>query len=244
MSLSSLLLAKTKAVDTELNALFETSGTPTVTPKSVSLQLCLKFRMIEGLQAQSTVDVKKRKLHSEKDAQDEGAPVLPRKKAKSVEVKSVKFAKNASTTKRETKVEIKASAKEVKEKVKARKIKGKGKGKAKEVNEDGDGDDEEDNNSDLENAYLKSKTAKTKQAAITEAVAEKEDTDEEEDSEGEGESTQIVHESIQPKPKPAKRQRFVPADETPEQRDRRTIFIGNLPSEVAHKRVCILPPTI
>ena len=185
--------------------------------------------------------MKKRKLHSEKDVQDEGAPVLPRKKAKSVEVKSVKF---ASTTKWETKVEIKASAKEVKEKVKARKIKGKGKGKAEEVNEDEDEDDKEDNNSDLENAYLKSKTAKAKQVASTEAAAEREDTDEAEDSEEEGESTQLVHESIQPKPKPAKRQRFVPADETPEQRDRRTIFIGNLPSEVAHKRVCIFPPTM
>lgn len=214
MSLSSLLLAKTKAVDTELDALFKTSATPAATPKS------------------STVDVKKRKLHSEKDVQDEGAPVLPRKKAKSVEVKSVKFAKNANATKRETKVEIKASAKEVKEKVKAKK----GKGKAKEVNEDEDEDDEEDNNSDLENAYLKSKTAKAKRVSSTEAAGEKEETDEEEDSEGEGESTQIVHESIQPKPKPAKRQRFVPADETPEQRDRRTIFIGNLPSEVTHKR--------
>ena len=189
--------------------------------------------------------MKKRKSHSEKsDVQDEGAPVLPRKKAKSVEVKSVKFAKNASTTKREMKIEIKASAKEVEEKVKARKMKGKGKGKAKEINEDEDEDDEEDNNSDLENAYLKSKTAKAKQVASEEAAAEKEDTDEAEDSEEEGESTQLVHESIQPKPKPAKRQRFVPADETPEQRDRRTIFIGNLPSEVAHKRVCIFPPTM
>ena len=188
--------------------------------------------------------MKKRKLHTEKDVQDEGAPVLPRKKAKSVEVKSVKIARNASTTKREMKVEIKASAKEVKEKVKARKMKGKGKGKAKEVNEDEDEDDEKDNNSDLENAYLKSKTAKAKQVANTEATAQREDTDEEEASEEEGESTQLVHESIQPKPKPAKRQRFVPADETPEQRDRRTRFIGNLPSEVAHKRVCIFPPTM
>jgi nucleolar protein 12 len=200
--------------------------------------------MTEGSSTQSTVDVKKRKLHTEKDVQDEGAPVLPRKKAKSVEVKSVKFAKNASTTKRETKVEIKTPAKEVKEKDKARKMKERGKGKAKEVNEDEDEDDEEENNSDLENAYLKSKTTKTKQVASTEAAAEKKATDEEEDSEGEGESTQIVHESIQPKPKPAKRQRFVPADETPEQRDRRTIFIGNLSSEVAHKRVCIFPPSI
>ena len=32
---------------------------------------------------------------------------------------------------------------------------------------------------------------------------------------------------------------LAPPDETPEQKDRRTIFIGNVPLEVASKRVCL-----
>jgi nucleolar protein 12 len=50
----------------------------------------------------------------------------------------------------------------------------------------------------------------------------------------------LVHESLQKEKKPNRagaKTKFVPADETAERRDQRTIFIGNLSVEVAQKRV-------
>ena len=65
---------------------------------------------------------------------------------------------------------------------------------------------------------------------------------EEDEDESFGPST-IVHESLQKSKeksrKPAKK-KYVPPDETPEQRDFRTVFVGNLSVEVVKKRVRIL----
>lgn len=95
---------------------------------------------------------------------------------------------------------------------------GKGKGKAK-ATEDSDG---EDNNSDLENAYLK-----------TGKDAAPDDDDEEQEA-----FDVPVHESLKKKSKKAApKPKFIPVDETPELRDQRTIFIGNLPVDIAQKRV-------
>lgn len=66
------------------------------------------------------------------------------------------------------------------------------------------------------------------------------------DSDDEGDPTQLVHESVatsskKSKSTPAVKTKFIPEDETPDQRDSRTIFVGNLSAEVAQKRVS-LPP--
>jgi nucleolar protein 12 len=110
------------------------------------------------------------------------------------------------------------------------------KGKAK-GDEEQAGSDDSDANSDLENAYLGKKSTKDDQPE-----EHRIDSDDEGDNVG-----PFVHESLQmsrrgschgPKTKAKK---FVPEDETPELRDSRTIFVGNLSVEVAQKRVCFSP---
>lgn len=95
-----------------------------------------------------------------------------------------------------------------------------------------------DENSDLEDAYLSSKPPTTR--------PKQDDSDSSESSEPESDAEPIVHESLTkrtrtPKTKPTK---YAPPDETPAQRDARTIFVGNLSVQVASKRVCLpyLPP--
>ena len=75
---------------------------------------------------------------------------------------------------------------------------------------------------------------------------DKSDLDEEEgatsDSDGEGDPSKLVHESLQ-KGAQTKgqsrhgKQKFVPSEETPEQRDARTVFVGNVAVEVTKSRV-------
>lgn len=60
-------------------------------------------------------------------------------------------------------------------------------------------------------------------------------------SDEDGPST-LVHESLKSRPAKSKshsgaRTKYIPAGETQQQRDARTIFVGNLPVEVAQKRV-------
>ena len=62
------------------------------------------------------------------------------------------------------------------------------------------------------------------------------------DSDGEGDPSKLVHESLQ-KGAQTKgqsrhgKQKFVPSEETPEQRDARTVFVGNVAVEVTKSRV-------
>jgi len=68
-------------------------------------------------------------------------------------------------------------------------------------------------------------------------------SDAEEDEDDSFDPSKIVHESLlKPKEKSRKassKKKYVPADETLEQRDLRTIFVGNLSVEVVKKRVRI-----
>jgi nucleolar protein 12 len=57
--------------------------------------------------------------------------------------------------------------------------------------------------------------------------------------EDEDDSAALVHESITGKTNSSKKAKYVPEGETSETRDQRTIFIGNLPLEVAKNRVSI-----
>lgn len=92
--------------------------------------------------------------------------------------------------------------------------------KRKETELDSDEDD-------LENNYQDSKSGQLS----AEGSNANEDSDD---------PTTLVHESLKKPAKKAKgpKAKFVPQTETPELRDQRTIFVGNLPIEVASKMVC------
>ncbi|TFK33036.1 hypothetical protein BDQ12DRAFT_691735 [Crucibulum laeve] len=197
MSLSSLLLGKGKAVDSELDALFKTAPVPkpVATPVAES----------------SKRAAKKRKLEAEKEAIE---PVeTPSKRSKSISEKGHKQATEKSPKKSKAAIE--------EPKPKSQKS---GKGKKKDVPFE---DEDEDDNSDLENKYLK--------ASAPQPAAPAYGTDAELDEEGD--PKELVHESLREKKKSSRsKQKFVPSEETAELRDKRTIFIGNLPIDIAQKR--------
>ncbi len=62
------------------------------------------------------------------------------------------------------------------------------------------------------------------------------------ESDDEGDPSELVHESLQSGTHPKGQSRhgkskFIPSEETPEQRDARTIFVGNVAVEVTKSRV-------
>ena len=90
-----------------------------------------------------------------------------------------------------------------------------------------DSDSDEDN---LENNYQDSKSGRFPILSDEGSSADEDDDD----------PTTLVHESLKKSAKKAKgpKVKCVPQTETPELRDQRTIFVGNLPIEVASKTVC------
>lgn len=156
---------------------------------------------------------KKRKLDAGKEAPVESAS----KRVKS----STKPVKPASIVQEPLKSE--ANAKPKKTQKKSTKP---GKGKAKESDADSDDEKDEEN---LEAAYLKNQ-------AVAKPHADKDDP--ESDGEENEDTTDLVHESVKKSSKKrAPKVKHVPQEETSELRDRRTIFVGNLPLEVASKKV-------
>ncbi|KDR82884.1 hypothetical protein GALMADRAFT_56971 [Galerina marginata CBS 339.88] len=150
--------------------------------------------------------VKKRKLEAEKEVSEK----LPKR------VKST-ASKTASSSSKVNETEQPNS----KPKGKVKKSVKTNKGKGKEIETDDQDDDEE-----LENAYLKSKPAPASDSK-----------DQESDSEEDGDLTKLVHESVKKANKKVSRiAKYVPEEETPELREQRTIFVGNLPLEVASKK--------
>ena len=91
-------------------------------------------------------------------------------------------------------------------------------------------EDEEDK-SDLENGYLGAQLVHKFEAPHA-SEGEEEESDEE--------PNPPVHEALRKEKKHNRagaKNKFVPADEAAERRDQRTIFIGNVPVEVAQKKV-------
>ncbi|KAK0202188.1 hypothetical protein DFS33DRAFT_1276945 [Desarmillaria ectypa] len=82
-----------------------------------------------------------------------------------------------------------------------------------------------DDNDELEDAYAKSKEVQTGKGV---------------ESESDEDPSKLVHESVARSVtstgRPSQKRKFVPSDETQEQRDLRTIFVGNLSIEVAQKK--------
>ena len=98
-----------------------------------------------------------------------------------------------------------------------------GKKREKQIQHESEYDvDSDSENSDLEKAYAIS-------SAVTSNVVE---------SDGEDPVHETLVKSTKQRVKTTKR-KHVPEDETPEMRDRRTIFVGNLPLEVLSKTVRI-----
>ena len=111
---------------------------------------------------------------------------------------------------------------------KPKKKNGKGKGRAKQPVAESEG---EDDDSDIEDAYATGKSAEKMTGGLDES--------DEGESDDEG-PTKLIHESLQKKIKTTVRTpklKYVPEDETPNLRDQRTIFVGNLPIELASKKV-------
>jgi len=101
-----------------------------------------------------------------------------------------------------------------------------------EMGSDEDADDVEDVSED------EASDVEVSDVEVAEAPATSDEEDEDDAS-----PVNLVHESLLKGGKSKSRsgkQKFVPSEETPEKRDQRTIFVGNLPIDVAKKRVRIV----
>lgn len=159
---------------------------------------------------------KKRKIQAEKDVD------TPSKRAKSSPQKLEQTSSD--------KLKIVVQNDQKSEKVgKPRKKNGKGKERAKDSVDEYEGEDDDD----IENAYAAGKS-------IQKTTGEDfEDNDKSYSNDDEA-PTMLIHESLQKNMKKISRtpkQKYVPEDESPNQRDQRTIFVGNLPIELASKKV-------
>ncbi|KAF7350889.1 RRM domain-containing protein [Mycena sanguinolenta] len=210
MSLSSLLLANgPKKIDAELDALFKSNLAP---PRSTPV-------VIQAPAPGSAPPTKKRKIEAT-------IPDPPERKKKRGQSE-----KHANSPK--------SSSKIAKQAVKPKSTKS-AKHSEPVVDEDSDKESADDeDNSDLENAYL-GKMRSDKPGAPAEVSEEEEiEADDSGDSDSDDpDAPPPVHESLtkRVRTKPAKKAKTVPENETPIQRNARTLFIGELPLEVAQKK--------
>lgn len=212
MSLSSFLLKSTQNVDSELDALFKSQVCNTPSKFSPGIDSIIKPSATISAPASTQISEtpsKKRKLEDHKQA---------------TQVKRPKSNTPVAPGDKEDQTpKVRTSA--------SKKLKARTKPKEPEEEED------DEDNSDIENAYLREKGGE-KPDPKDKPIEEEESNDEDE----EGDPSQLVHESLtgkgKSKSKRGSKQKYVPPDETPDQRDQRTIFIGNLSLEVAQKRVC------
>ncbi|KAG9118926.1 hypothetical protein FRC07_006295 [Ceratobasidium sp. 392] len=99
--------------------------------------------------------------------------------------------------------------------------------KFKDVNKPIADSSDEDNSPSIEDLYRPTSAPKTR--------PELSQKDRDSDSESDPDAPPPLHESLlQNSEKPARRKKFVPEGETPEQKDARTIFVGNLPASAAN----------
>ncbi|CAA7261564.1 unnamed protein product [Cyclocybe aegerita] len=208
MSLSSFLLGSKPPVDAELDGLFK-AALPTA-PDAPPIPGPSK-----GISKQ------KRKPEAEKIA-----PEKPHKRAKGSSEPTIP----ASKSKKDIPSPDKSKKQSVVEESAQKKSRKKEKEKEIKLPSDEEGSDD---NSDLEIAYL-NKEKRTKPTKESE-----QDVSDSSSDESEVDSNVPVHES---QAKGARRRvkqpkkKTVLEDETPERRDQRTIFVGNLPIDVASKK--------
>ncbi|KAK1236265.1 Nucleolar protein 12 [Marasmius sp. AFHP31] len=238
MALSSLLLGKSKSsIDKELDSLFKIE-VPTSRPAPPTI-----------IASSSDAPNLKRKHESTEVDHKEVS-----KRVKGGTAKDTTHEKKPQVVEKQwTKKQEKVAVKEKKEEAKKK--------KKKPVEKDSSEDeavasDKDEDNSDLENAYLmKTLSAKKGKEKVQQKESDDED-DEEDDEEDDDQSNEDVeekadssssdedalppqHETVSKSSKKrskAVKVKYVPSEETKEQRDSRTIFIGNLSVEVAQKK--------
>ncbi|KAJ6497409.1 hypothetical protein C8R45DRAFT_1211303 [Mycena sanguinolenta] len=212
MSLSSLLLANgPKKIDAELDALFKSNPAP---PRSAPV-------VIQTPALGSAPPTKKRKIEAT-------LPTQPERKKKREQSEKHATSPKASPKIVKPVVQPKAPTKKIK---RAEPV----------VEEDSEEEESEgdENNSDLENTYL-GKMRSNKPSAPP-AVSEEEEVegdDSDESDLNDSDAPLPAHESLtkRVRTKPAKKAKTVPENETPVQRNARTLFVGELPMEVAQKK--------
>ncbi|KIK62418.1 hypothetical protein GYMLUDRAFT_58188 [Collybiopsis luxurians FD-317 M1] len=228
MALSSFLQTygrKTAVVDTELDALFKSSSgsskpSAAALPPSSILGSEKRKRKHEDISSViPKYDLKKKRVKSTEE-QEKGAtssyPNSPRKAESRKKTEKASGLNSKKPAEEDTAMESES--------------------------------DEDENDSELENAYL-SRTLKRKDKGKGPESPDEEQNDgdkfqeESEDHDGvssEDNSSPPQHESLTKKQRTKKvlksKTRYVPPDETPEQRNARTIFIGNLSVEVSQKK--------
>ena len=111
--------------------------------------------------------------------------------------------------------------------------------KAKKTAESSSESEEDEDAKLAERMHKKSKKSQSAQDA------KKDSDDGSEDSDDEGDPSNLVHESLLKGEKTKGQSRhgkakFAPSEETPEQRDARTIFVGNVAIEVTKSRVSVM----
>ncbi|EGN93820.1 hypothetical protein SERLA73DRAFT_171723 [Serpula lacrymans var. lacrymans S7.3] len=156
------------------------------------------------------------------------APGASDRKRKLKEGGERKEKKRSKATKDEDETMDKPASPKKEKSTKSPKQKGHSKKVAKEVKES----DEE--NSDLEKSY-----------PSTSKQASQKGVDVDSDSDEEGDPSKLVHEALakdgssNKKGSTGSKAKYIPEDETPEQRDARTIFVGNLSVNVAQKKTLL-----
>ncbi|TDL22968.1 hypothetical protein BD410DRAFT_769344 [Rickenella mellea] len=210
MSLTSLLIRK-KAVDVDegLDAVFRSSAGPSKIANDVQSG---PSSSKSPLKAEKAKSLKRKPALDEED--DQVGPKPSRKK----------HVKKGDTEKINESESTQKSSKN--------KRKSKGFSEVSEAEEiDGDSDDDE-----LENQYL-SRTTKSASGATPLGDDGQEDSG---SDEGDGSTELPVHESVGKQARKTNTKgsklKYVPEDETREQRDARTVFVGNIPTEVVKSR--------
>ncbi|KAJ3804410.1 hypothetical protein EV368DRAFT_89302 [Lentinula lateritia] len=226
MALSSFLLASSKkqtTVDTELDALFQSTFKESEVSSFTLRSGKLKRKHQDVGSALSELTIKKAKVKESKSSLKQKKTLLP-------ETGKTKL-KNPTQT--SNAIVEKSSDDDDDEE--------------EEVESKSDGDDE--NDSELENAYLsrangKGKFSASRRAGKHEEQAEEADDDvEEASSETDDDDASCPppdHESLTKKQRskkpPKSISKYIPPDENQDQRNARTIFVGNLNVEVSQKR--------
>ncbi|KAJ4463365.1 hypothetical protein C8J55DRAFT_531933 [Lentinula edodes] len=224
MALSSFLLASTKkqtTVDTELDALFQSTAKEFEVSSSTLRSGKLKRKHQDVGSAPSELAIKKAKAKESKSSLKQKKILLP---------DTGKTKLNNPTKTSNAIVEKSSDGDE-------------------EEREESKSDGDEENDSELENAYLsrangKGKFSASHRAGKHEEQSEGADDDVEEASSGADDDDEgrppPDHESLTKKQRskkpPKSISKYVPPDENQDQRNARTIFVGNLSVEVSQKR--------
>ena len=213
MTLSSLLLGARGGIDDELDELFRSS----VCSQKFNWDSLIRLRCFQKFATIGPAG-QKRKLEEEEDPTNLDYDDVKKKR--------MRASRGTGGEREKARLVIDRKSKAMKNNEGIRKAKTTGQG-----NEQSEQDEDDDL---LEDSYFPEKLASNrKDPELNNSL----DSDPEEDH------SKLVHESLSSSTAKSRgrssraKPKYSPVEETPEQRDSRTIFIGNLPLEVARKKV-------